>query len=277
MKFLEKFVENHQNKFWKKYRLSMDLTAAYLISNFVFIVTFLIIICALNPRSLVFLGQLVPSQYYNYVPWGIIITLFHGYISMGAALNQSLDVLFIFVNEFNISFVFLKELRLGLPETRYRTTECLRSAENLRQVYRSLQILNENWNTFCGPFMWMSNIILVIIPALWTLMLVRFWENLEIVSKVPIMLGIILVIGVWMCVLQCGKLRWLIGGKVLKSWKLHNWTNRREHAIMKRFMKSCKPILINWGKKLVLGRMNQFLYVNGVLRLFLKLSLTIKQ
>lgn len=76
--------------------------------------------CAHNPMSEIFIGQLIPKNYYTFIPYGIIVAIFHGYLifviqlSTCAAIGGTIPYLF-----YLIYFVTV-DINLG-SRKQYRT------------------------------------------------------------------------------------------------------------------------------------------------------------
>ncbi len=231
------------------------------------------IYCAYNARGAIFLGRLIPTESFLFFPHGLIITVFHAYLVLIIAVNQTLACIMLFSNMIYMTLVLSRELNLNLKLTQYRTCSRLRSVNNLQHAYRSFQILMEQWNRVVGIVIWTGNFFFVAIPVLLMVMLLNVWKQLLPIARATLTMGLLIICLVWLAILQCGKYFWLQGNKTLRSWKIHKWTNTYEKRLMKKFHKSCRLILLRYGNVLILGRMNQFTYVLGLIKWTCKMSL----
>lgn len=234
---------------------------------------FLMILCVYDPRSIIFLGALIPEKYYTYFPWGILVTIFHFYMMIVLALNTIVAVGFGLVYAVYLTEMLTKELRMG--QKYYRTLDSLRKPANVIKVYRSFQILHCN-GYFLGIFVLLGHGLCVIAPILCNFILIEYWNQLQPLSKVPMLLCIPSTMGFWAMVLHQGKLLFVRGNKILWSWRSHNWGRRRDNKIMERFRWSCWPIVLRHGNQIVLARITQFNYFKGIIRGILRALLTVK-
>lgn len=138
-------------------------------------------------------------------------------------------------------------------------------------------MLNQNWNCWNGPFLVLQDQIMVILPARFVFILTVFWNQLNLMTKLPMLLLIPIKMSDWLCILRCDKHWWFSSGKIMKSWSHHKWASRIETRMMKKFAKSCTPVLLNCGKEEVFGRINEFNYIKGVVRWLMKLVLTMSR
>lgn len=233
--------------------------------------------CAYDARGAIFLGRWIPAENFVYFPHGLIITLFHTYLVLIIAINQTLACIITFPNIIYMTLILSRELNLNLKLTQYRTDSSLRSAENLQHAYRSFQILTEQWNRVVGIVLWTGNLFFFAVPVLFMVMLLNIWQQLLPIARATLIMGLIIICVVWLILLQCGKYFWLQGNKTLRSWKLHGGKDGRKRRLMKKFHKSCRLILLRYGNALVLGRMNQFTYILGLIKWTCKVSLALNK
>lgn len=53
-------------------------------------------------------------------------------------------------------------------------------------------------------------------------------------------------------------------------------TDELENKVMRKFSKSCKPVVICYGKILVVGRITQFNYIKGIMCRALRVRVTLR-
>lgn len=263
-------VEQNQFSKWINF-ISLIFFAANF--NFAFLIT---AYCAYAPREAIFLGRWIPKERFSYFPHTIIVTIFHSYLMLILAINQAITCILFFSNMFYMTIVLSRELNLNLKFEKHRTNSRLRSVKNIQHTYRSFQVLMEQWNCVLGLVLYTGNLVFVGVPVLFNVIMFHFWKQLEPIARATLLSGMVVVCTVWFAVLQCGKYFWLQGRETLQSWKVRRWTNDRDNKIMRKFHKSCRLVLLRYGKALVLARVTQFLYVIGLLKWTFKMSLAMK-
>lgn len=234
------------------------------------------IYCFYAPRDAIFLGQLIPQDYCSYCPWGIFISVFHAYLMFILCLSQSISSVLILSSLFFLAIVLSRELNISLQPQRYRTSHKLRNSSNLQLGYRSFQIVMEHWNGTLGYVIWSGSVIFLAIPVMFGVILLHSWKQLDMFAKFYLISGFICSTTVWLLILQCGKYLWWQGTKTLQSWKTYISKNKVEQQMMKKFGKSCRIVLFRYGTTVVLQRMNQFLYVIGLMKWTFKATLALK-
>ncbi len=232
------------------------------------------ILCLYDPRSEIFLGSLIPVQYYAYFPVGVFVICFHWYFLLIVGVNIIITVGFSLVYSVYLTEVLTKELRFN--RRYYRTLDALRKPAGLTHIYRSFQVLNNEGLSFLSIFILLGHWYCVITPMFCSFILITYWDKLDPLGKAPILLGVPSTMGFWTVVLQLGKYLYVRGDKLLWSWQNHNWGKKRDHKYMERFRWSCQPVLIRHGNQLVLARITQFNYFKGIIHGTLRALLTIK-
>lgn len=226
------------------------------------------LICIYFPRSLHFLGAIVPDKYYVYFPIGLLTTVFHIYVLAIMFVNVITLVCMNLTFTLYLTFLLTNELRFG--QTQYITSEKLRKPVKLRHAYRSFQVLMANMLCFHGQHLYIIYLFCTILPVFCICILIRYGNYLQMLSWALIMCMVALSVGVYILLLQLGKYLFIRGNKVLRSWQNKNWNSTLETKIMNRFKRSCRLVLIRHGNLLVLGRMTQFLYVKNMMRMIFK-------
>lgn len=232
------------------------------------------LLCAYDPRGAIFLGSIIPHQYYHFV-MGIMIVLLHFGVTTSLCINISLTLGIPLVYILYLLRILAHELRLDLPT--YNANNSMRKSENLQYVYRCFQVLHENFICFFGPYIFIAHVILSVLPVFEIVILILYWNQLNLITAAPLITSLPFNITFWNLVLLSGKHLYVSGSAVKHSWVKHNWKKGVERKVMKKFSKSCRLILIRWGNHLVVGRMTQFLYVKGLVRMLFKCMLTLKK
>ncbi len=234
------------------------------------------IYCCYAPREAIFLGQLIPQKYFSYFPWGIFIIIFHAYIIFILSLSQSISSVLILSSLFYLAIVLSQELNINLQSRQYRTSHKLRISSNLQLAYRSFQIIMDHWNGTLSSVIWSGSVSFLAVPVIFGVILLHSWKQLDIFAKFYLILGLICSATAWLLILQSGKYLWWQGTKALQSWKTYDSKNKLEQKIMKKFSKSCRLNLFRYGTIVVLERINQFLYVIGLMKWTFKATLALK-
>ncbi len=250
--------------------LTLNLNLVFI--NFPICIT---IYCSINPRAAIFLGQLIPIEYYSFFPWGLIITCFHGYLILILSISQAVSCVLIYANLYYITIILSRELNLSLKPEQYRTTQNLRLFHNLQLEYRSFQILMEHWNELLSYIIWSGTLLFIGLPVLYIVIMLHSWSRLEFIAKFSLTTALVTCAASWITFLQCGKYLWLQGSKTLHSWKIQSWKNTRERLVMQKFHKSCRCVLMRYGRAIILERINQFSYVLSLIKWACKLTLSI--
>ncbi len=217
-----------------------------------------------DPAGVVFYGALVPPKYYSYFPVGIFVIIYQTFYLFVMCFNLIYTITFIMVFVLYTTVLLTKEM--SLSRNKYKTLDILRQPENLRLVYRAFQVLFANFVCFIGPFVSLAHAFAVFLPIFCNFFLIRYWGNLELISKMFTIMMSLLLFSFWTFVLQLGKYFFVRGNKILGSWKRKRWENEMERKVMKKFQKSCRLILIRCGNQLVLGRITQFNFVKSIMR-----------
>ncbi len=227
-----------------------------------------------NPRSLIFLGSLVPDEYYSYYTFGLVTILYSLNYMIRIDLCLLTCLYFIITYLYCVTIFLTRELRLGAMQ--YRTIEKLRKPEDLRIVYRSFQVLNENVSCFMGQFFYILHGACIVYPVFDIALLIHCWNTLSPLTKGVLFFGIPSTVGLWTFFLQMCKYLFIRGNKILVSWKHNNWKDKHEKRLMKRFIKSCRLILLKHENYIVFGRMTQFIYIQSIMRWTFKVLLMLE-
>lgn len=216
-----------------------------------------------DPRGIIFLGGLIPQQYFT-IYAAIPVILFHVYMIIVICSNLSATggPLILFMSY--LYFIIARELRIG--QKGYLTSAEFRNAENIRLFYRSFQIIHQQSMISCylGVYVLVAHAIFMMAGIYVTFVLIRYWELLQAIPKALMVVGDFLIIGYWTLLLQIGCRFYIDGNKTLGSWKRNNWGLPENTKLMKKFVRSCTLILISYGKQFVIGRKTVMSYYKGV-------------
>lgn len=224
-----------------------------------------------DTRGLTNLGAILPVPYF--VKFLVLLGLL--YLICCATINSTLMLSFGYMYGYYTILFFISELRLN--QKRYRTCNNLRhNTDNLRHVYRALQILHRCLLDIFGPYLLTFNAAFMKSLIYLNFVLIRYWSQLSIYTKIPLFAGCILDCTCWTTVIWMGKVASVKGNQVLSSWKRQKWSNARETRIMNRFRKSCKPLVLCCGSQFVITKKSIFTFYRGVTRGTFRALLTTK-
>jgi len=249
--------------------LLLEWMAYFFISCFVIIMALLLY----NPKGLVFLGDLVPLQFYIF-PVPLIIIIFHTYLLITSHVLVLSIFSAILIYSFHFTPILIQELRIGRKS--YRMSKNLRSLEAIQHVYRCLQVLHANVFGVFGLFLVICNATYMVTGIFYNFALIKYWNQLQLMSKSQLLLWNVMFMTFWASVLELGRFLFSKGHKVLSSWKGDKLENRKNYKVMKKFLKSCKPIVLSYGKQFVIGRVSIFVFFRGVVRGTARALLTTK-
>lgn len=244
--------------------LWLDISIVSLSTMISFMVLSVALLCVHNPREVIFLGELIPPEYYSKYTWGALVTVFHSYLLISSGINGSFLLSLILTYGVYVNFIVTNELRLDAKH--YRSIDKIREAKNLMIVYRSFQIINANVWVFGGYFLLYFHSALMILPIYGNSALIKYWNFLDFISVTAIVVVCWGVFFIWILILQFGKYMYIRGENTLFSWKRATWRNKMEAKQMAKFRKSCQPVLFRYGNLFVIGRITQFKFVKGVVR-----------
>ncbi|CAL8125335.1 unnamed protein product [Orchesella dallaii] len=166
-----------------------------------------------------------------------------------------------------------KELRMG--RANYESPPELRQPENLILAYRSLQILQQVINELVGKFIVPTQTMVTKLVVLSTYMVIKHGDTMETASMAVILTWSGMAGLFWSLTLMMGGHLHVYGERVIKSWKYHQWDNKYDKKLMGKFRKSCKPLMLNFGKAYRIRRLTVLKFIRslsrGILRALLAL------
>lgn len=158
-------------------------------------------------------------------------------------------------------------LELRLNRKFYFTGEKLRTAAVLQSEWRIFQNLMLQTNNFIGIVLVPMHTLFVKFIIVCTYMILRHEAGMSNTTKLMCKIWAFMSVTFWGSALLLGGLVHLYGGRVLRSWKYHNWPEltKRERKIFSKFRKSCLPTVIGYGRTYIIRRLS-------VLKFFRQLS-----
>jgi len=220
-----------------------------------------------DPTAAPFVGAIIPETHFTSFT-KILLFFFHGYTLIPVHVSIFVISTVLLLLPFYFVPVLTHELMLG--KTFYKYGNGLRKTENLRHAFRGCQILMQNMLCVLGMFAFIGKSLGQITAVYCNFVLIHYWNELEIVSKchqIIIAVSLQILCGV---LLQFGGFLHCRGVKLLGSWKRMEWICSMERKSMKKFQRSCKPIIICWGNRFVISRVSFIQFLFGVIRLTCK-------
>lgn len=248
-----------------KFSIVLDVLVLFTCIFLMSVIVFLVIFCAFNPRAIIFLATWMPQKHYKYFPTGFLALLFHGYLLICLGFSMCICATLLITYLYSVTMFYTKELVLG--QQCYGTLGILRSnPENLRHVSRAFQLINSNLMCFLGMCLVYFHSAFMLLPSFGSFLLITYWDKMNLIEKGTIGSTIWAVLFFWTSVLQFGKYLWVSSNNILWSWNGIWWGSKKETMIMRKFRKSCRPVLLQNGTMLVIARLTQLRYMKGVLR-----------
>ncbi|CAL8068412.1 unnamed protein product [Orchesella dallaii] len=267
-----KFPSTAQNK-REKYLLAI---LAVLVYNHVvsFILTALMI--AHDSQGAIFLGNLVPEKYYVF-PIPLLVGIIQCYLYLICHIIFLLSCTAIIVYSYYVTPFLTKKLRRRTKTNGTKNSFSLPKSKKIQHVYRCLQLLQANVFGVIGIFVVILNASYMLAIIFCNFVMIRYWSDLKIAAKSALLIWTIFFTGFWCTVMELGRFYFLKGTKTINSWKGGGWGDPKENKLMRKFVKSCKPIVIGYGKQFVLGRVSIIVFFRGVGRGIFRALLTTKK
>ncbi|CAL8110782.1 unnamed protein product [Orchesella dallaii] len=262
-KYFQNYLPREHNVDHSRFGKFMNGGLLLFITNMICCVLLTVLILVYNPREIPFVGVLIPMEYYSYSV-ALLLVLLHVYLIIYANFGVIFVGLYVLVYSFTLLSIFSKELRLGRPQ--YMTMGTLRRPQNIRIAYRALQVLHKNFSCFIGPFLMTWHGFLIVSALYANFVLIRYWSDLTVMTQVQLLLFSMTQMGVWSICMEFFRIIFMNGNKLLSSWKGGKWGTKVENRVMKKFQRSCQPIVIGYGTQFVFKRVSVPNYFKSVVR-----------
>lgn len=250
--------------------------------QFIFLFTLFALNVALNlflildTTGVIFAGSIIPPKYLPFY-FKLVLYFVHFYIMSLFLSSCAFVVCFAIIYCFYVTLFYITELWLGQPIQKYLTSPNLRkSPETLKNTYRSFQVLHASTNALFGPYYLILNALFMISCVYINFVLIKYWKALQIHTKFPLIIGLILMLTIWSSVMEMGRFLNTRGSKVLKSWKRHKWNDKTTTKIMHKFGLSCKPLQLAYGTQFVIRKGSLFIFYRGIVKGTCRALLTMK-
>lgn len=254
--------------------LLLDFTLIICTFSALFLLAVCILLVFFKPRGIIFLGQLVPEEYF-YFPVAMIVFMYHSFIMIAVCGSGIILGNGALAYCFYITIV-TRELQLGRKT--YHSLDILRTSWETAHVYRRMQIVHRHVIAVIGPFLVVLNAFMMMSPIYVNFVVMRYWDILEPLTKVALFGISLTFVTFYITLLELGCTFYIGGIKMLRSWQGFKWSESRiVNLEMKRFQRSCKPITLCWGNHFIIGKHSIFIYGRGVVRGTFRALLTIKK
>lgn len=274
--FVGDFFPDHdanKNNFLKM----VDMFALNTFLNEIFIILIIWSYFASFPQS----PSLPGSLYLNsQSPWyfHLLTQLVPDYLIMTTYLNAGTVVGPIVYYGFILVPLLATEFKLGKASNKI-VDNLLSQQERLITTHRSFQILQlQIVNPMVGKFLVPTQAISTLLFVFSSFILIKHGNSLETVSYILMICWMFFGLGFWSCCLIIGGYLHSNGVKTLNSWKYHQhrWNTQWERKFMKRFGKSCRPMMLCFGKTYTVRRTAVLGFLQGLSRGLVRALLTIE-
>lgn len=226
----------------------------------------------LLPLSPCLIGSILPSS--TFAPFRLfMLYVFPQYLTI-SMISSAFQLLLspIIMGLFVVPFV-LTELRM---DQKVYVSRCqLRRPSNIILVYRSAQILLIKFLNILKYLLVPTQTIITNITLFSSVMLIKQGDRMSKASKAMLgSWGIVCAVG-WTLLLMNGGYMHLYGNKLLDSWKCYQWQTRKDKAIMSKFRRSCKPLMIHFGRTYVIRQLSVLKFIRSISRGIFRALLTL--
>lgn len=233
----------------------------------IYVIGFLIIVyLLLDPRGTIFVGALIPEKYYSWLI-ALITIVCQSYLVIAIFASVAMIACIISMYCFYVLLIVVREMRVGPVHFTYLSSDSLRKPDAIRQMFTRFQVLHNHCLAIFDLYLVVCNGTFLSAGVYINFVLFRYWSELRIVTKAPMTVGSVIIIGFWTVLLELGSLFFVGSKKVLETWKRHQWSSNEEvNKLMKKFCLSRRPILLSYGKQFVIGRVCVLNFHRGVVR-----------
>lgn len=144
-----------------------------------------ILFCCNEPRRVIFVGRLIPKQYFikTVEIFGILFQLHFGCRAASMCIVGIRSLIYTFYVTIIVS------LELNLNRKAHISNDSFRDVNNLCHMYRTLQICNEYViNSFFGVFIFCMLGAFTFLSMFTNCTLIRYWSKLDRLAKAPLVI-----------------------------------------------------------------------------------------
>lgn len=230
------------------------------------LITIVALLVAHDPRKFVFLGALIPADYYG--PFAhLCLFILHTYVNSSIILNVLVLWNLMMTYAFYLYLLIVREMKLK-PNRKYFASFEFRRANRVQITFRSLQLLHQDLMLCCGmgKCLMAINALVMVATIYFIFVIIRFWEQLNVIASVALVFTCVFGLLAYTLLLEVCFLFFVGCTRTIQSWKRFDWGSRHANKEMKKFCRSCKPLVYSCGKQFVIGRVAIFNFYRGVTR-----------
>ncbi|CAL8125318.1 unnamed protein product [Orchesella dallaii] len=225
------------------------------------------------PNTPAFVGSILPEA--TPLPIRLLVAyIYPCYYLAIAGMNFYTYAIITFV--YGIIFIpfVLREFRLG--RRNYLSYDQLRQPPMIITAYRAVQILQRKSTDLFGQMLVPMQTLMGNIVVSCAYMIIKHRGILK-PTTVAMLLGFSTTCGIfWGLILLLGGYINLYAKRILDSWKYHPWPTKQDRKLMRKFRKSCTPLMLNYGKTYIIKRLTVLKFIRGLSNGILRALLTLK-
>lgn len=240
------------------------------------VVLLVVLLCGwFDPRGMVFLGALIPAEYFSSA-FTVGLTFLNAYTLLIEGANTLWNVTVSLIYLYYLVFFITKELPPG--RSRYSSSDMLREAYHFKRIYRCFQVYNAHVMGIFGFLFFFAHFVFSTTPMFINFVLIRYWQELHAAIKLLLIIWVAGIVIFWTGVLHTGGCLFLSNKKIISFWRKYDrWKTEGEAKGMRKFAKSCTPIVICFGKQFVVKSLTLLKFHKGLGRGILRALLTTKR
>ncbi len=134
--------------------------------------------------------------------------------------------------------------------SQYKTSRTLRTIPNLTTYYRALQLLLKLYIESFGILVAASHVLMFSLMIFSQISLITRWSRLNNIMKTILLICVLVGDIIWLCSIDLLGRLVSESRKTVGSWKqisIIGWETKGDVAAMKKFVVSCKPLIIRCG------------------------------
>lgn len=171
----------------------------------------------------------------------------------------------------------LCEFHLG--RKKYKSVQILRTLPFLTLEYRACQLLQQRFTAFTGKILIPTQTLSGGVFVFASFVVIKHRNDMEVVVTVMMVCFALIGAGMWGLCLRMGGYVFSNGTKLLNSWKYCGakmWRSKEERRAMLKFHKSCRPLVISFGKMYTIRKLTVLGYFKGLVRCLMRVLLTLQ-
>ncbi|CAL8143369.1 unnamed protein product [Orchesella dallaii] len=177
------------------------------------------------------------------------------------------------------TWLLLGEFHCGrkLQNVRMKTSSELRKIETIRFKYRILEVLHLKLTLLWREFILPLESLILMLGIFGNFTLITYSEILTPLNAAIILIWVLVATSFVILGLNFGGALYTRGCEVLGSMKNNDWGSRTNNKIMKKFVKSCRPIQIGYGRMYAIRKLSVLKYLRTLTKGTMRVLLTLKK